>query len=243
MSSKVLVTTKKDLSSFYFKKHGWNIVWYNSESVDGNKFDVVYYRDPFNDEEVSQESITRSLAKIQGERSIDGIKSYAQMLSFEDKYEQYQTYLDLMPLTFLPSECAFIKGKYLAKKRISQRSKDILFDIDNVPIDDNWIFQEIIDIAEELRVYIAFGHVIQQASIKSSKTNGKVKVIGKRNLTTKELNFCQKISERLDLDFVGIDMAILKNGKIVLIEVNRSPQFKKYIELYDDMLISSILDI
>ena len=243
MSTKVLVTTKKDLSSIYFEKHGWDIIWYGSKPVYNGKYDIVYFRDPFNDEEVTQDSIMRSLTDVRGTRSIDKINTYAQTLSFEDKYNQYQTYSDLMPLTFLPSECVFVKGKHLAKKRISQRSKDVLFDINNVPISDDWIFQEIVDIAEELRVYIVFGHIIQQASIKSSKINGKVKIIGKRDLNARELSFCQKISERSKLDFIGVDIAVLRNGEIVLIEVNRSPQFKKYLELYDESTLSSILDI
>jgi PleD family two-component response regulator len=36
---------------------------------------------------------------------------------------------------------------------------------------------------------------------------------------------------------------ILKNGELKLIEVNRSPQFKRFIEMYDESPLSGILNI
>ena len=244
MSSKILVTTPKDLSSDLFAEHGWEIVQYGSGAPGDREYEIVYYRDPFNDDNVSEKMVEESLKKVHGQRSIDNIKTYAEMLLFEDKYNQYKTYHDLMPKTFLPSEFYHLeKSNYLAKKRISQRSKDIIFDLSDDRIDDNYIIQEIIDIDEELRVYIIFGEIIQQATIKSSKINGKVKVIGKRDLSEIELSFCQVIAERTKLDFIGIDLAVLKDGGVKLIEVNRSPQFLKYAELYGEESLSGILDL
>lgn len=244
MSSKVLVTTPKDLSSDLFNKHGWEIIQYGLSAPSDHEYEVAYYRDPFNDDSISEKMVEESLKQIHGSRSIDNIKTYAEMLSFEDKYNQYKIYHDLMPKTFLPSRCYPLeKDKYLAKKRISQRSKDIIFDLSDDRIDDNYIIQEIIEIDEELRAYIIFGKVIRQATIKSSKINGKVKVVGKRNLNEAELGFCQAVADRTNLDFVGIDLAVLKNGEIKLIEVNRSPQFLKYAELYGEALLSGILDL
>lgn len=241
MNPKALVTTAKDLSSEWFEKHGWDIILYGSDSK--KEYETVYFRDPFNDDTVSEESVRTSLANIHGSRSIDGIESFEDMLSCEDKYNQYQLYRDWMPATFLPSETQFVQGRHLAKKRISQRAKDILFDITDVEIDDNWIFQEIMDIVEELRVYAVLGNVIPQASIKSSKINGKVKVIGKKDLSEKELEFCKEISDKSGLDFIGIDVAVLSDGSLKLIEVNRSPQFKKFVELYGEAPLLGILDI
>ena len=240
---KLLVTTAKDLSSDVFEKHGWDVLQYGLNLSSDKEYDVVYFRDPFNDDTVTKEAVEKSLGQIKGKRSIDGVQAFSDMLSCEDKYNQARIYQDLMPITYLPSEQEFIKGKHIAKKRISQRSKDILFDIDGVAIDDNWIFQEIMDIKEELRVYIVFGKVVEYATIKSSKASGKVKVIGKRTLSEKELEFCQKVSERTNLDFVGIDVAVLEGGELALIEVNRSPQFKRFVELYGDEPLMGILNL
>ena len=100
------------------------------------------------------------------------------------------------------------------------------------------------DIQEELRVYAIFGNPVEQATIKTSKSpESKVKVVGKRQLTEKEKDICKKIAVLSGLDFIGIDLAVLKNGELKLIEVNRSPQFKRFVEMYGESPLSEILNI
>ena len=135
-----------------------------------------------------------------------------------------------------------MEGKHLAKPRISQRAKDILLHLDR-EIDDGWIIQELLDIKEELRVYAIFGEVVPQATIKTSKASGKVKVVGGRLLNAKEKDFCKKIAELSKLDFIGVDLAILKNGDLKCIEVNRSPQFSRFIEIYGEKPLLPILNL
>lgn len=242
---KAIVTTKKDLSIMFFKKHGWDVYFYD-ELPDGNiYYETIYLRDPFNDLNIlpyAQKNVEKALEVFSFSKSIDNITTYEQMEFLEDKYHQFMLYSDYMPNTFLPSAGIFCEGKHLAKKRISQRAKDIYFN--KADFDDDYIIQDLMDIREELRVYAIFGNPIKNVTIKSSKLPGsKVRVVGKRHLTIKEKELCQKIAALSNLDFIGIDLAVLKNGESKLIEVNRSPQFKRFVELYGELSLSKILDI
>lgn len=242
---KAIITTKKDLSATFFEQHGWDIYLYNELSGHDCNYDVVYLRDPFNDQEISlraKEYVENALKTFHFSKSIDNITTYEQIESFEDKYRQYMLYSDYMPNTFLPSNGTFCNGKHLAKKRISQRAKDIYFSEAN--FDDSYIIQDLMDIQEELRVYAIFSNPVEQATIKTSKSpESKVKVVGKRQLTEKEKDICKKIAVLSRLDFIGIDLAVLKNGELKLIEVNRSPQFKRFVEIYGESPLSEILNI
>lgn len=243
---KAIITTKRDLSASFFESHGWDIYFYDKHLSGYDKcYNIIYLRDPFNDYDISscvEEYVENALKTFHFSYSIDGITSYEQIKSFEDKYCQFMLYSDFMPNTFLPSNGAFCNGKHLAKKRISQRAKDIYFSEEK--FDDNYIIQDLMDIREELRIYAIFGNLVEQATIKTSKSpDSKVKVVGKRQLTEKEKEICKKIANLSGLDFIGIDLAILKNGNLKLIEVNRSPQFKRFVELYGESPLSKILDI
>ena len=242
---KAIITTAKDLSANIFANHGWDVILYSDQTSEPKHYDTIYFRDPFNDESVrpfAEEYVNNAFASFSWDKSIDGIQSFAQMRDLEDKYLQYQTYQDLMPRTYLPSECDFEKGKHLAKKRLSQRSKDIKFELESA-LNDDWIIQDLMDIREELRVYAIFGKVIPQATIKSSKhIDTKVKVVGERELNTDEIELCTKIAQLSQLDFIGLDLAILENGNRKLIEVNRSPQFKRFVDIYGDTPLTDILD-
>ena len=242
---KAIITTAKDLSASVFEKHGWDIYFYDELPESAPTYDTIYLRDPFNDENIApyaEKYVEDALRAFRFSKSIDGITSYGQMESFEDKYNQYRLYSEYMPNTFLPSEGDFCEGKHLAKKRISQRAKGIYFE--KADFDNSYIVQDLMDIQEELRVYATFGNLVEQATIKSSKSpDSKVKVVGKRNLTEEEKEICSKIAALSKLDFIGIDLAVLKNGELKLIEVNRSPQFKRFVELYGEAPLSGILDL
>ena len=242
---KAIITTVKDLSADIFGEHGWDIYFYDKLPKSDPTYDTIYLRDPFNDENIApyaKQYVEDALRAFRFLRSIDSITSYDQMKSFEDKYNQFMLYSEYMPNTFLPSAGEFCEGEHLAKKRISQRAKGIYFEKAN--FDDSYIIQDLMDIQEELRVYAIFGNLVEQATIRSSKSpDSKVKVVGKRNLTEKEKEICGKIVTLSKLDFIGIDLAVLKNGELKLIEVNRSPQFKRFVELYGEAPLSGILDL
>ncbi|MCQ2571118.1 MAG: ATP-grasp domain-containing protein [Candidatus Saccharibacteria bacterium] len=239
---KAIITTRKDLSADIFRRHGWDVFIYGSDYGDSSKYDIVYFRDPFNDIGVLDKTVAeRAIGLFKNARSIDNVTSFDYLYELEDKFNQYKMYRDLMPATFLPYECEFVKGRHLAKKRISQRSKDIYFDCPE-QLGDDWIIQELLDIKEELRVYVVFGEVIPQATIKA-KVDGKVKIVGGRILNENEISLCKEIARRSNLNFIGIDLAVLNNGELKLIEVNRSPQFIRFSEIYNESVLTGILDI
>jgi hypothetical protein len=242
---RALITTEKDTSAPIFANHGWKILLYSDEITEPTHYETVYFRDPFNgtmSAEAIRPCVNRWLKGLSWNKSIDDIESFRKMKNLEDKYRQYKKFKSFMPAAYLPSEHAFVEGKNIAKKRISQRAKDILFRTSK-KLNDDWIIQDKMNIKEELRVYAIFGKVIKQASIKSSKTEDtKVKVIGGRDLTPDEIALCERIAEESKLDFIGIDLAILDSGEYKLIEVNRSPQFGRFVERYGDAPLSGILD-
>lgn len=226
---KLLYTTRNDLSVSYFTD--WQIEYYDTTTGQAST-DLVYFRDPFNDPSyVADTSKIDCLIKsYPSSYLIDHITKFDDIINAEDKYRQAQTYAEWSPQTWLPSQHDFIPGETLAKPRISQRAKDILFELGDRALDDSWIIQELLDIKEELRVYAVFGEILPIASIKSSKSTGAVKVIGTRPLSGREKNFVNEIMTKCPLDIVGFDIANLSNGNLKLIEANRSPQFKRYTE-------------
>lgn len=228
-SNKLLYTTHNDLSLDFFLRAGWAVRFYD-DPVIPCAADLVYFRDPFNDPEYQPEPfhIDQLIAQHQGSQIIDHITSFQDILNLEDKYLQSKAYGDFYPETWLPSQHEFVSGSNLAKPRISQRAKNILFDIEDRTLDDSWVIQELLDIQEELRVYVVCGDILDQASIKSSKASGKVKIIGDRLLTAEEIVFIHQVLEKCPLDVVGFDLAVLPNNQYKIIEANRSPQFLRY---------------
>jgi hypothetical protein len=254
MSSKhnsLIITTKSDQSLEYFLLDTNVVVAYFEDSnelfaeqVKGSSFDVIYVRDPFNTGIFSLDAIATKLSSVKesqpNARYVDHVNDLEGVL-IEDKWRQYQLLSDFMSPTKLATGGAFIEGKHIAKKRISARSKDILFSID-APLGDDWIIQDRLAIQEELRIYSINGKVLEKATQKSSKAIGqKVKVTGIRQLTDKELSFASEIAAKLpQLHFIGLDVAVTSQG-LRLIEVNRSPQFKRYNELSGENIVNGLL--
>lgn len=234
MTSKFLYTTHTDLSEPLFRADGWSVAYYDqtNAAIPPSSGDLVYFRDPFNDPlyQPNPMHLDRLIASCKNCRIIDQVTCFQDLVNAEDKFLQSKTYLPFYPKTWLPSEQTFIVGQHLAKPRISQRARDILFTLDDRKLDDYWIIQELLDIAEELRIYLIGGQILPQASIKSSKSSGKVKVIGSRAISLAEQTFVRQAMQDTSLDFAGIDLAVLANGEYRLIEVNRSPQFRRYTE-------------
>lgn len=232
--NRLIYTTHNDLSESFFRADGWRVVYYDqtNDPISLEPESLVYFRDPFNDPEYrpDPQHIDQLIAAHPNSYIIDQIASFQDLVNIEDKFLQSQKYPELYPKTWLPSDQAFVVGQHLAKPRISQRARDILFDPGDRELDDHWIIQELLDIQQELRVYIVGDEILPQASIKSSKSSGQVKVIGSRPLSCAERDFIRQIMPKTTLDFAGIDLAILTNGEYRLIEINRSPQFRRYAE-------------
>lgn len=235
-----ILTTKSDQSLDFFAPKNSRIAYFEDSDTDlktilsSQIFDVVYVRDPFNTGSYDLSNIETKLSILQklqpSAKYVDNTRTLDDVL-IEDKWRQYQLLGTYMSPTKLASKASFISGEHIAKKRISARSKDILFSVGK-PLNDDWIVQDLVVIEEELRVYVVRGKVDSSASIKSSKTNNtKVKVVGSRSLDESEIAFAQEIAHLLPaMDFVGLDIGLTSDGP-VLIEVNRSPQFKRYNEL------------
>lgn len=244
---KAIITTRTDISAKFFRENGWKIYLYDSidDGLFEQKNNIIYCRDPFNDVSYrpDEQKIDSLINKLNHLRSIDNITSFKDLISIEDKWVQAKKYEKYMPKTKLFSQSSFIPGQLIAKKRISQRSKDILFELGDQQLDDNWIVQELLTIKEELRVYVIFGDAIPEATVKTSKLDGKVKVVGGRKLKTEEIEACENIAKESGLDFIGIDLAILEDGEIKVLEVNRSPQFSRFVEIFGEKPLASILKI
>ncbi len=242
MTNKTIWTTKNDPSANLFSD--WHIFFYEDAKTP-EPSNIVYFRDPFNSPDYipDESNLNNIIEYYKDSRSIDNIRSFSDMKTIEDKYHQYQIFGDLMPKTWLPSEKTFVEGENLAKPRISQRAKDILFTLDNKKLDDSWIVQEILNIKEEIRVYVVEGKIIDTVSIKSSKQTGKVKVLGTRKITPGEREFVKLAAKKAEnLDFIGFDVAILENGDMKIIEANRSPQFVRYFELTKKNIVNNFCE-
>ena len=228
---KILWTTKNDLSAHLFE--GWDVFFYEDcEQMEPTE--LVYFRDPFNDEnfKLVPQKLDAIIDFYKNSESVDNIRCFDDMKNIEDKYHQYEIFGEnMMPKTYLPSQMEFQAGKYLAKPRISQRAKNILFELNDTKLTNDWIIQEILPIKEEIRVYVVRGKIFQTVSIKSSKQFGKVKVVGTRYISDKEFSFIEKAIQKIPtLDFVGFDIAILENDDLKIIEANRSPQFSTFFQ-------------
>ncbi|MES2630814.1 MAG: hypothetical protein V4611_02565 [Patescibacteria group bacterium] len=176
---------------------------------------------------------------------IDDADSVDKILAFEDKWLQYKTFGDVMPNTQLLDDSLNIVNfnKPIFKKRLSSRGTGITWDVALVtqPAED-WIAQESIGIAEELRVYIIRGNVYPVGAVRRSMTSEhKTEAVSSRELTQEEIDFAVRISNQNSvMDFVGLDIARAKDGQLHLMEVNRSPGFAAF-EKLSGVNLASIL--
>ncbi len=262
MSQLLLVTTANDLSlPLFFHNQPKNLTLDVSLYEDSEKrfskilasmdsYTIAYFRDPYNTPKNQgwELKIKPLLERIQKLNlpSIDKITKLDNFL-IEDKWRQYQCYKNLMPKTqLLDGTINYDSSIHFLKKRISSRSKGVLFSSDSIPSSqlDNYIVQEKLEIKEEYRIFTLFGQIIQPAEIKSSKTKRtKVKVNRDKTLkiNTQLEQFITRIMHKTDVDFAGLDIALTQSGEYKLIEVNRSPQFKAFFEITGVNLASKLL--
>jgi hypothetical protein len=244
----LIATTKSDISLGYFLDSDVRVVFFDDDlekftkEVSSRQATIVYIRDPFNTGQLSVQDITPRIERISQMHPdayyVDRADTIDKVL-IEDKWRQYESWKKWMPMTQLGGEKSSLSGQLIAKKRISARSRDILFEFEPSKLTTEWIVQEMLAIDEEFRVYVLLGKPVRQVSIRRSRRPGQTtKVTGLRQLSDTESDFVQKITAEMNwFDLVGLDIAITAGG-LKLIEVNRSPQLKRYNELSCDNLVA-----
>jgi hypothetical protein len=201
-----------------------------------DEYNYVYFRDPYNNGPIGYERIQQAI-KIVGERFnsayfVDNLSSYNGLL-FEDKWVQYKQLSEYMPQTkLLRSLDLPDNNSYFIKKRISSRSKGIIFTKNDFPEDakpDDYISQQLLHIEMEYRVFMVGDNIVKPIAIKTSKTQDqRVKVIGIENKLHPELvKICDATYKATTYNLMGLDIAKVGNS-FYLLEVNRSCQFKGY---------------
>lgn len=178
---------------------------------------------------------------------VDGIDNVDAILAFEDKWLQYGTFSKFMPRTEVYDGKVDVSNynRPIFKKRLSSRGKGVTWDESIADVSTGeWLIQESITIAEELRIYVICGEVHPVCAIKSSMTeNGRSRSVDCRDLTQGELDFSLSIyNQSPELDFIGIDVARTSDGALNLMEVNRSPGFAKFEQLTGVNLANILYD-
>lgn len=249
-SSMLIITTNADFSArLFFQGQAAGLI--RAQAIDYNAtpdelrrilrgdFKFLYLRDPFNDVKASVTTIKnitqKILSRFKDAYKVDGISSYDDLL-FEDKWRQYQLFSRFMPKTELLDSLDGVDfTKQLIKKRISCRSRDIIFDKESFPKTakpDDYIVQDKINIEQEYRVYMVGDKIVEPIAIKSHKTpNQTVKIIGLESSIKPGIGWiCRYVYQKTKFGFVGLDIAKTQNGHFLL-EANRSCQFKSYFRI------------
>jgi len=218
-------------------------------------YDTVYIRSHFSQQSTLPQNfrseidslVQQAKGKNPKVKFIDDMDNVDTIVAFEDKWLQYTTFGKFMPRTELYDNnlntSSFVRPVY--KNRLSSRGSGITWDREKVVgSPGNWIVQESLEIREELRVYIIFGEVYPIGAVKQSMTEGnKAQGVNSRALTQDEIKFSLNLIEQTPgLDVVGIDIASTSDGKISLMEVNRSPGFAKFYELTGFNLADKLYD-
>lgn len=235
-----LFTTHADLALPLWESHVDAIYYYNDELPETfPHFEKVYFRDPFNDpldlttDGRLDEITTKFFHDNPDCYSIDHVKTVEDFY-IEDKWRQfYQFGEEFMPMTWLAREQEFVPGEMVIKKRISCRCRDVHFTVpENVNL-DSYIVQRRVRIKTEMRVFYLNGQVFRTAETRTSKTESQgVKVLGEHQLNDEQMDFVARAMQKFpELDFVGVDLAVLDDGSLTIIEINRSPQFKRFYEV------------
>lgn len=241
----LVVTTRSDTSVDYFRPLA-EVIFVDEGDVGplSEGYDTLYIRSHFSRPETMPqrfEGIIDSLGRgltSRGVRPIDSMSSVAHILDFEDKWRQYNIFKDLMPETALGSKSASMNGPKIYKRRLSSRGSGIVWsEGDMSDSASDWIVQPVLNILEELRVYIIKGVAFPKVAVRQSKTReDRVLVKNIRDISDDELGFSMAVYNKMpSLDFIGLDVALTDTGP-VLIEVNRSPDFSTFSELCGENL-------
>jgi hypothetical protein len=152
---------------------------------------------------------------------VDGTSSVDMILGTEDKWRQYEIFYRFMPNTKLLNNDLDVSGfeRPVFKNRLSSHGNGVTWNID--------------DTTSPRKDWLIKGKVYPVGAIRQNKTsNQSTQAIDSRSLTQDEIDFSLKIGEQAPiLDIIGIDIARTLDGKLYLMEVNRSPGFGKFAEL------------
>jgi hypothetical protein len=245
----LLVSTEADISLDLFSEPGNKglielkyIMFEPSEDeldrIMQTDFKNVYFRDPFNKAQYSLERVrgiaSRLLNRYKSAYFIDGITSFDDLV-LEDKWQQYKKFSDIMPPTKVLTSLKEPAWDEFIKKRISARSKGVIFGVDDYPPQakpQEYIVQPKLRIEKEYRAYMVGGEIVSPLAIKASKTAKQpVRLISlQEKIPSDILKIGQAVYDATNYDLCGLDIAQTKDG-FFLLEVNRSPQFKKYMQL------------
>lgn len=207
-------------------------------------YDTVYIRSHFSHAFMMPQNFRHTIESIVQQakqlnpkvKFIDGMDNVDAIVSFEDKWSQYETFGEFMPRTELYKDgvdiSTFVRPIY--KKRLSSRGSGVTWDREKVDHSvGDWLIQESLDIAEELRVYIICGGVCEIGAVRRSMTSAQsAQAISSRQLSKIEIGFCSEVlNQARGIDIAGLDIACTSGGELYLMEVNRSPGFAKFNEL------------
>ena len=249
----LIVTTGKDVSMKHLISAARSvgikaqIALYGDVTKPNYNHDIVYFRDPFNQNDYNHDQIKQTVKSIIDSSAqsifVDNCRHFDDLL-IEDKWRQYQLLAEFMPPTeILKGNDKFIDGQHIAKDRLSSRGRGMVFHKKDINSRRSYIIQLILKITSEYRVFGVNGEIIAKAAVRSSKTvQSKVKMLRVDNISTELLEFSRKIYQRLpQLQLVGFDIAVLESGEQILLEINRSPQFSRYNEMMDINLVNKLM--
>jgi len=191
--------------------------------------------------------VNQATQNNQNIRFIDGMNAVDDIVSFEDKWLQYQRFSDFMPITELLSktENTSLFKRPVYKNRLSSRGTGVTWDSGNIIGSKNdWIIQESLNIVEELRVYVVRGTVCQTGAIRQSMLEGsRTSTIESRKLSKDEIEFAAEVGKHAsDLDLLGLDIARTFDGALQLMEANRSPGFAAFADMTGINLAHSLYE-
>lgn len=206
-------------------------------------YETLYIRSHFGSPVTLPQNFRAEIDKLVSEakrynpniKFVDGMNTVDEIVAFEDKWLQYQTFSEFMPKTRLYSStntADFKKPIY--KNRLSSRGNGVTWDENEVTgSTDDWIIQESLNIAEELRVYVIKGAVHPIGAVRRSMTSEQsTQAVSSRQLSQEEIDFAANIGRKAPtLDIIGLDIALTSDTGLVLMEVNRSPGFGAFEKL------------
>lgn len=242
----LILTTSSDRSLSYFDSSDMIVRLYDDISDLPETVDVVYFRDPFNGDTYDAEAIEREMdrgrAKYPRAYYVDAVRAFNDLL-IEDKWRQFKLLGSLSPFTWRLDDRTAPTEHIIIKKRISSRARGIFFSKTELKglKETDYIIQDRLEIFHEYRVYSVCGLILPNMTRKSSKTEDtavKVQAIEPLREDVREIvaNALTKLDQ---YDLLGFDVAETQEG-LVIIEVNRSPQFVRYNEMGKKNIIDDL---
>ena len=243
---KNLVITVSPESSVDLLKSFADVIVLDKESVPNKLpfYETLYIRSHFGHPSTLPEVFRSEIEDVANRakqenpniRFIDGTDTVDSVMDFEDKWNQYETFSSFMPKTELLNNDLDVSGfdRPVFKNRFSSHGNGVTWDLEETTIPrQDWLIQESLDINEELRIYVINGKVYPIGAVRQSKTlDQNTQALDVRPLESDEIDFSSKIGQQApSMNIIGLDIARNSDGKLYLMEVNRSPGFGKFAEL------------